>query len=81
MASRLDASSTWLVARAARRRLVRSSQAPSTGPVTTAGRVVAATTAPANAGRSVRSSTSSTAATANISLASRAMVAARTNAG
>jgi len=77
MASRLAASSTWLLARASRRLAVRSSQAPSTGPVRTLGRVVAATTAPASAGRPVRSSTSSTTATVNISLASRASVAAR----
>jgi len=81
MPSRLAASSTWLLASATRRRLVRSSQAPSTGPVTTAGRVVAATTVPASPGRPVRSSTSSTAATGNISLASRARVAASRNAG
>jgi hypothetical protein len=77
MASRLAPSSTWLLASATRRRGVRSSQAPRTGPVTTLGRVVAATTAPASPGRPVRSSTSSTTATANISLASRDRVAAR----
>jgi len=79
--SRLPPSTTWLLASAAWRRAVRSSQAPSTGPVTTLGRVEAATAAPARPGRPVRSSTSSTTATANISLASRASVAASRYAG
>jgi len=77
MPTRAAASSTWLAARAARRCLVRSSQAPSTGPVSTLGRLAAATVAPASAGLDERSSTSSTTAIASISPATRPSVAAR----
>ena len=63
------------------RRPVRSSQAPSTGPVRMLGSVTQAIVAPARAALPVRSSTSSTVPTENISSARRVTVAAPNSAG
>ncbi len=71
----LEAASTWSSIIAWRRRPLRSSQAPSSGPVTRLGSVTAATVAPASAALPVRSSTSSTTPTENISSAKRVSVA------
>ena len=70
---------SWSITISVRRRPVRSSQAPSSGPLTRLGSVIAATVAPASAALPVRSSTSSTTPTENISSETRASVAAETN--
>ncbi len=62
-----------------RRRPVRSSHAPRSGPLSRLGNVIAATVAPARAALPVLSSTSSTTPTENISSETRASVAADTN--
>ena len=71
----LVAASTWSRIISRRRRPVRSSHAPSSGPVKRLGRVIAATVAPASAALPVRSRISSTTPTENISSASRVIVA------
>jgi hypothetical protein len=71
---------TWSAIISLRRRPVRSSQAPSSGPVRKLGSVIAATASPASSALPVRSSTSSTTPTENISSDTRANVAALTNA-
>ena len=76
MPSTLPAIASWSNTISERRRPVRSIHAPSSGPVTRLGSVTAATVAPASVGLSVRSSTSSTTPTENISSATRASVAA-----
>jgi hypothetical protein len=79
--TRDDAASTWSSIMIVRRLLVRSSHAPSSGPETMLGSVTAATVAPARPGLSVRSSTSSTTPTENMSSASRVMVAVAQKSG
>ena len=79
-ATRTAAISTWSTAINARRRPLTSSHAPSSGAVAMLGSVIAATVTPARAGLPVRSSTSSTTPTVNISSETRARVAALTNA-
>jgi len=69
----------WSITISVLRRPVRSSQAPSSGPLNRLGSVIAATVAPASPGLSVRSSTSSTTPTPNISSETRASVAAERN--
>ena len=81
MPSTLVAIASWSNTISERRRPVRSIHAPSSGPVTRLGRVTAATVAPASDGLSVRSSTSSTTPTENISSATRASVAAERKRG
>ncbi len=69
----------WSATISLRRRPVRSSQAPSSGPVRRLGSVIAATARPASPALPVRSSTRSTTPTENISSETRASVAALTN--
>ncbi len=71
--------SSWSSTISERRRPVRSSQAPSSGPEIRLGSVIAATARPARLALPVRSSTSSTTPTENISSETRASVAALTN--
>jgi hypothetical protein len=71
----------WSATMSERRRPVTSSQAPSSGPVIRLGSEIAETAAPASAALPVRSSTSSTTPTENISSETRARVAAATNGG
>src|SRR4051794_11628765 len=72
----IAATSTIGLARnAARRCGVRSSQAPTTGPVTTVGKVAAATVQPATCALPVSARTNSTTATEYISVANRPAVA------
>ena len=73
--------STWSTAISVRRRPLTSSQAASSGAVTMLGSVIAATVTPASSGLPVRSSTSSTTPTENISSETRASVAAETKPG
>ena len=70
----LVAASTWSSIITGRRRPVRSSQAPRIGPETTLGSVTAATVAPARAALPVRSKTSRTTPTENMSSARRVIV-------
>jgi hypothetical protein len=74
-----NAITSWSITISVRRRPVRSSHAPSSGPLTRLGNVIAATVAPARPGLPVRSSTSRTTPTENISSDTRASVAADTN--
>jgi hypothetical protein len=78
-ASTTEAITSWSITISVRRLPVRSSHAPSSGPLTMLGNVIAATVAPARAALPVRSSTSSTTPTENISSDTRASVAAETN--
>ena len=79
--TRVVAASIWSSTITRRRRPVRSSHAPSNGPDTMHGRVTAATVAPASPALPVRSSTSNTTPTENISSASRVTVAVTQNSG
>ena len=78
-ATRTVAITIWSITISVLRRPVRSSHAPSSGPLIRLGRVIAATVAPASPALSVRSSTSSTTPTENISSETRASVAAERN--
>ena len=78
-ATSTHAITSWSITISVRRRPVRSSHAPSSGPLIRLGSVIAATAAPASPALSVRSSTSSTTPTENISSETRASVAADTN--
>ena len=80
-ATSTDAITSWSKIISERRRPVRSSHAPSSGPLTRLGKVIAATVAPASPALPVRSSTSSTTPTENISSDTRASVAAATKPG
>ena len=78
MAAIAEAPMIWSAIISALRRPRRSSHAPRSGAVTSEGKVIAATSTPARAALPVRSSTSSTTPTENISSAIRENVAAPT---